>query len=42
MIDAYTIGITLALDNGVAAGIAAIRQDLAALDRRSPLPPPAC
>ncbi len=33
MIDAYTIGITLALDNGVAAGIAAIRQDLAALDR---------
>ena len=33
MIDAYTIGITLALDNGVASGIAAIRQDLAALDR---------
>lgn len=33
MIDAYTIGITLALDNGVATGIAAIRQDLAALDR---------
>ncbi len=33
MIDAYTIGITLALNNGVAEGIAAIRQDLAALDR---------
>ena len=33
MIDAYTIGITLALNNGVAEGIAAIRRDLAALDR---------
>ena len=33
MIDAYTIGITLALNNGVADGIAAIRRDLAALDR---------
>lgn len=33
MIDAYTIGITLALDNGVTSGIATIRQDLAALDR---------
>jgi hypothetical protein len=32
MIDAYTIGITLALDNGVAAGIASIRRDLAGLD----------
>ena len=33
MIDAYEIGISIALDNGVAAGIAAIRQDLDALDR---------
>jgi hypothetical protein len=33
MIDAYTIGITLALNNGVSDGIAAIRRDLAALDR---------
>ncbi len=33
MIDAYTIGITLALNNGVADGIAAIRRDLASLDR---------
>ncbi len=32
MIDAYTIGITLALNDGVSAGIAAIRRDLAALD----------
>jgi hypothetical protein len=31
--DAYTIGITLALDNGVSAGVAAIGQDLARLDR---------
>lgn len=33
MIDAYTIGIKLALEDGVSAGIAAIRQDLATLDR---------
>lgn len=33
MIDAYTIGITLALDDGVSAGVAAIARDLAALDR---------
>lgn len=33
MIDAYTIGITLALNNGVADGIAAIRRDLATLDK---------
>lgn len=33
MIDAYTIGIRLALEDGVSAGIAAIRQDLAILDR---------
>ena len=33
MIDAYTIGITLALNNGVSDGIAAIRRDLEALDR---------
>ena len=33
MIDAYEIGITLALDNGAEVGIAAIRRDLAALDR---------
>ena len=33
MIDAYEIGITLALDNGAEMGIAAIRRDLAALDR---------
>ncbi len=32
MIDAYTIGITLALDDGVSAGVAAIRRELAALD----------
>lgn len=33
MIDAYTIGITLALDNGVSDGISAIRRDLASFDR---------
>jgi outer membrane biosynthesis protein TonB len=33
MIDAYTIGITLALNNGVSEGVAAIRRDLEALDR---------
>ena len=33
MIEAFEIGIKLALDNGVAVGIAAIRQDLDALDR---------
>lgn len=33
MEDAYTIGIRLALDDGVSAGIAAISGDLAALDR---------
>lgn len=33
MIDAYTIGIKLALDDGVSAGIAAVRRDLATLDR---------
>jgi hypothetical protein len=32
MIDAYTIGITLALEDGVSEGIVAIRRDLAALD----------
>jgi hypothetical protein len=32
MIDAYTIGITLALDNGVSAGLATIRRDLVALN----------
>src|SRR5208282_2305267 len=32
MIDAYTIGITLALDNGVAKGLATIRRDLTALN----------
>jgi hypothetical protein len=32
MIDAYTIGITLALDDGVSEGLAAIRRDLALLD----------
>jgi hypothetical protein len=32
MIDAYTIGISLALEDGVSEGIAAIRRDLAALD----------
>lgn len=32
MIDAYTIGITLALDNGVSEGLATIRRDLIALD----------
>ena len=32
MIDAYTIGITLALDNGVSAGLATIRRDLIALN----------
>ncbi len=33
MIDAYTIGITLALEDGVSAGIATIRHDLLAFDR---------
>ncbi len=33
MIDAYTIGITLALEDGVSAGLATIRADLAVLDR---------
>lgn len=33
MIDAATIGITLALQDGVSDGIAAIRRDLSALDR---------
>lgn len=33
MIDAYTIGITLALDDNVSAGIAAIREQLLAVDR---------
>jgi hypothetical protein len=33
MEDAYVIGIRLALDNGVSAGVAAIRDDLAKLDR---------
>ena len=33
MIDAYTIGIKLALDDGISAGIAAVRRDLATLDR---------
>jgi len=32
MIDAYTIGITLALDDGVSSGIAAIRKELMLLD----------
>jgi hypothetical protein len=32
MIDAYTIGITLALEDGASEGILAIRRDLAALD----------
>jgi len=32
MIDAYTIGITLALEDGVSDGITAIRRDLAELD----------
>jgi hypothetical protein len=32
MIDAYTIGITLALDNGVSDGLATIRRDLIALN----------
>lgn len=32
MIDAYTIGITLALDDGVSEGITTIRRDLADLD----------
>jgi hypothetical protein len=32
MIDAYTIGITLALDNGVSVGLATIRRDLIALN----------
>jgi hypothetical protein len=32
MIDAYTIGITLALDNGVSEGLATIRRDLVALN----------
>lgn len=33
MSDDYEIGITLALDNGVADGIAAVRKDLSALDQ---------
>lgn len=33
MEDAYVIGIRLALDNGVSAGVATIRDDLAKLDR---------
>ena len=33
MIDAYEIGITLALQNGVSEGLAAIRRDLGALDQ---------
>lgn len=33
MIDAYTIGITIALEDGVSAGVATIKQDLLALDR---------
>lgn len=32
MIDAYTIGIKLALEDGVSAGIAAVRRDLSLLD----------
>ncbi len=32
MIDAYEIGITLALQDGVSAGLAAVRRDLGALD----------
>src|SRR5580704_13260148 len=32
MIDAYTIGITLALDNGVSEGLATIHRDLVALN----------
>jgi hypothetical protein len=32
MIDAYTIGITLALDNGISVGLATIRRDLIALN----------
>ena len=32
MIDAYTIGITLALNDGVSAGIASIRRELGMLD----------
>ncbi len=35
MIDAYTIGITLALEDGVSEGVVAIRHDLAALDSDS-------
>jgi hypothetical protein len=33
MIEAYTVGITLALDNGVSEGLATIRHDLNALNR---------
>jgi hypothetical protein len=33
MIDAYTIGITLALDNGVSAGLTTIRNDLVILNK---------
>ena len=33
MLEAYEIGISLALQDGVSAGIALIRRDLAALDR---------
>lgn len=33
MIDAYEIGITLALQNGVSEGLAAVRRDLGALDQ---------
>ncbi|MEO8716063.1 MAG: hypothetical protein ABI369_13720 [Acetobacteraceae bacterium] len=33
MIDAYTIGITLALDDGVSEGIKVVRRELATLDR---------
>ena len=32
MVDAYTIGITLALDNGVSAGLETIRRDLVTLN----------
>ncbi len=37
MIEAYTIGISLALDSGVGEGLAAIRQDLAAVDEATRL-----
>ncbi len=33
MVEAYTIGVRLALEDGVSAGISSIRRDLAALDR---------